>query len=489
MKRKLSTRIVALFLMFLLGASTPLAVAAAVNAVVSNQKFVVDGAAASVSAYNIGGYNYFKLRDLASALDFGVTYDNDARTATLTSQAHYKPDAATLITGNWAPVTRARIQAVITANANKGRYVVFDFDNTSVINDVEEALAIYQLENLRFKIQPSKLAGVLETQIPDLKKTVGTTVDGKNVTCAALITDIVSDYTWLYSNYKGFSGKYDLAYIHATNQYQDFVTKMRYMYTAVGDTFDASVSYPWVTYWFTGMTPAEVYDLAAESHAYWAAYGNYGEVTWTSPTELPGTAGIVSIDYLNGLTFTDELKDLYATLKANGIDVYIVSASFIDVIRAANATQGYNIPEDHVYAMQNVLENGVYTNRYNYNWGGAGKYAQTQAEGKSTVITNFIASQYKGTGPLMVFGDSKGDYWMMTDWMAKGDTQLGVIFNRYRKTSDPIWKCSKEAADTIGSPTARFVLQGRDNNTGELIPTEYSRMLGSSELVLVRSAS
>lgn len=488
MKRKLSTRIVALSLTFLLGASTPLAVAA-VSATASTQKVTVDGTAAAVSAYNVGGSNYFKLRDLASELDFGVSYNDSTRTISLTSDGHYKASATTLITGNWAPATRTRIQSVITANANKGRYVVFDFDNTSVINDVEEALAIYQLENLRFKIKPTEMASVLETQIPDLKKAVGTNAAGGEVTCTSLITDIVSDYTWLYNNYKGFTGKYDLNYIHATNQYQDFVAKMRYMYTAVGDTFDASVSYPWVTYWFTGMTPQEVYDLAAESHAYWGSYGNYGEVTWTSPVELPGKAGVVTIDYLNGLTFTDELKDLYATLMANGIDVYIVSASFIDVIRAANVTQGYNIPEDHVFAMRNVLKNGVYTNEYDYNWGGEGKYAQTQAEGKSTVITNFIASKYNSTGPLMVFGDSKGDYWMMTDWMAKGDTQLGVIFNRYRKTSDPIWKCSKEAADTIGSPTARFVLQGRDNNTGELIPTEYSRMLGSSDLVLVRPAS
>lgn len=170
--------------------------------------------------------------------------------------------------------------------------------------------------------------------------------------------------------------------------------------------------------------------------------------------------------------------------------MYIVSASPIDTVLAANETMGYNLPEDHVYAMRNKLgEDGRYINEYNYDWGGEGKYAQTQGEGKSTIITNFIAPQYDNAGPLMVFGDSSGDWNMMTDWMESGDTELGVIFNRYRKPgSDPIWQGSNEAAQSIGDPDARFVLQGRDENTGELRPSEKSILLGETDEVLVRPA-
>ena len=64
-----------------------------------------------------------------------------------------------MMTGNWAPATRERIQSVIDANADSGRYVVFDFDNTSAIFDVEEALLAYQIENLQFKIDPVKCKG------------------------------------------------------------------------------------------------------------------------------------------------------------------------------------------------------------------------------------------------------------------------------------------------------------------------------------------
>lgn len=466
----------------------------AVTANTGSTRIKLNGNDVNPSTYNIESSNYFKLRDFAEMLDFGVEFDGATNTALISTDSHYKPDATQLITGNWAPATRARIQSVIDANANSGRYTVFDFDNTSAIFDIQEALLMYQIEHLQFKLTPSNIKAVLETGIPDLNKEMGKSLDGKTITPATLIADLTSDYTYIYNNYKGMAGDKDLTYIHATNQYQDFEAKLRFMYNNLGDFFDHAVSYPWVTYLFTGMTPNEIKELSAESHKYWADYGRYAENVVTSPVELPGNTGIVSTSYISGLTFTDELRDLYATLMANGIDVYIVSASHVDVVRAANEAMGYGIPDNHVFAMQNKLDSsGRYINEYNYDWGGEGKYAQTQGEGKSTIIKNFIAPNYNDMGPLMVFGDSAGDWNMMTDWMADdgtGDTQLGVIFNRYRKpSSDPIWEGSYKASQTIGQDNAQFVLQGRDENNGQLRPSEKSIMLGSTEEVLVRPAN
>ena len=465
--------------------------AANLNVAKSTTNITVDGKAITPDAYLINNFNYFQLRDLAEKLDFGVSYDPATNTAKLVSDGHYKPEATKLITGNWAPYTRARIQAVIDANANKGKYVVFDFDNTSVIFDVQEALLIYQIENLVFKIAPDKMKGVLETGIPDLNKAIGKNADGKDVFVNAIIEDLVTDYTWIYNNYKGMKGTKDLKLIHASNEYQDFAAKLRFMYNNLGDYFDHAVSYPWVTYLFTGMTPAEVQELATASHKYWASYGRYAEETWTSPLELPGKAGVVSASFITGVTFTDELIDLYHTIAANNIDIYIISASPQDTIIAASKAMGYGVSEDKIYAMRNKLDaNGRYINEYNYDWGGTGKYAQTQGPGKSTIIKNFIAPKYNNVGPLIVFGDSAGDMNMMTDWMEKGDTQLGVIFNRYRNpASDPLtWKASVEAAANIGKSNARFVLQGRDDNNGQLRPSEKTIRLGTDSEVLVRPA-
>ena len=44
-------------------------------------------------------------------------------------------------------------------------YVVFDFDNTCSIFDVEEQLAIYQLQTMTFAITPEQLPEVLATDI------------------------------------------------------------------------------------------------------------------------------------------------------------------------------------------------------------------------------------------------------------------------------------------------------------------------------------
>lgn len=457
----------------------------------STASVTIDGVPVDISAYDIDmGNNYFKIRDLAESLDFGLTWDAQTKTARIDTTAHYKPSSTQMIKGNWDSDTRARIQSVIDANANKDRYVVFDFDNTSAVFDIQEALLIYQTENLAFSFKPTEFKAILETGIPDLDKEMGKSTDGKTVTPNTLIQDLVSDYTWIYSNYSGFSGKHDLDYIHASNEYQDFRAKLRYMYNNLGDYFDHAVSYPWVTYLFAGMTPDEVRALSAASHEYWLDYGRYAKDTWTSPVELPGASGVVSASFITGITFTDELKDLYATILANEIDVYIISASQVDVVRAANDVGGYGVPDDQIYAMQNKLSaNGKYINEYNYDWGGENLYAQTQGEGKSTIIKNFIAPKYDNQGPLMVFGDSAGDWNMMTDWMESGDTELGVIFNRYRSASDPIYEGSVEASKTIGQANARFVLQGRDENSGQLRSSEKSILLGATDEVLVRPQS
>ena len=49
--------------------------ARAVRAVPSTHKLYVNNQPADVAAYNIEGNNYFKLRDIAKLVGFGVAYD------------------------------------------------------------------------------------------------------------------------------------------------------------------------------------------------------------------------------------------------------------------------------------------------------------------------------------------------------------------------------------------------------------------------------
>lgn len=66
------------------------AVETPVTVVPSVDLFRVDGINADVSAYNIDGYNYFKLRDLGKALDFGVSWDAATRRVVIETNKSYQ---------------------------------------------------------------------------------------------------------------------------------------------------------------------------------------------------------------------------------------------------------------------------------------------------------------------------------------------------------------------------------------------------------------
>jgi hypothetical protein len=54
-----------------------------INAVASPQRLVVDGVPVDIAAYNINGYNFFRMRDLAILLDFAVNFDANNGNITL----------------------------------------------------------------------------------------------------------------------------------------------------------------------------------------------------------------------------------------------------------------------------------------------------------------------------------------------------------------------------------------------------------------------
>ena len=59
------------------------------SASVSASKLLIDGKEVSLTAYTIGGNNYFKLRDIGQAFDFGIGWDNVTKTITIDTGAGY----------------------------------------------------------------------------------------------------------------------------------------------------------------------------------------------------------------------------------------------------------------------------------------------------------------------------------------------------------------------------------------------------------------
>jgi phosphoserine phosphatase len=387
-----------------------------------------------------------------------------------------------LIEGNWDAFNRSRLEDMIATygkfspnyNSAKPPYVVFDWDNTTVFLDIEEAALIYQLENLRFGATPEQMNKAIRMNIP----TKDFTDDFRNtakqpINIDKIATDISSSYTWLYQNYVGLNGDKSLKEVSKTPQYKDFITKVRFLYEAIGDTFDHATSYPWITYLFTGMTEAQVRALAAETMV-WQQTQPVESVKWQSPAELPGAAGVVSISWKNGLRIVPEMQDLYAKLRSAGFDVYVCSASYIDVIKevSSNPAFGYNNPADRSYAMELERDaNGVIQSKFREG------YAQTQGAGKTETIKRFLVSRY-GYDPVFIAGDSEGDQNMMKDF---DGTKLVLIINRLRSDKTDIGKFSKIAVDTYKQPNAKFLLQGRDDNKGIFVPSQLHFKLGSPQ--------
>lgn len=62
------------------------------NAVPTAARILLDGKAVSFTAYNIDGNNYFKLRDIGQALNFGVDWDSTKRTIAIDTGSAYTPE-------------------------------------------------------------------------------------------------------------------------------------------------------------------------------------------------------------------------------------------------------------------------------------------------------------------------------------------------------------------------------------------------------------
>jgi|GEM_PF-138025 len=413
---------------------------------------------------------------------------------------------------DWNPEVKDALNDLIRANKNQGKYVVFDFDNTCSIFDVEEQLAIYQLQTMAFDetVDAEKLADILKTELnPDYftepASASGDYCENANATYQDWIDDITAAFQKLVDKGYKFTpeglSEADQARIQADDDWKEFATKMRAMYDCVFDSESAAVAYPWVLYWFTGMTEEEVYQLAKRSHSFYKEENSRYE-TWHTPDSTAGegskigaigsrTGGVFSpsgYEFTWGTQVSENIRELWAALDNNGIDVWVCSASATDPIRAAVDVWGGHDHIKGVMAMTNKLdEDGKYINEYDWTGGNAWlckpngdwvkddklQKTQTQGKGKVIAIQNVLYPKYHNEGPIAGFMDSTGDFNFCTEF---ADLQVVCCFNRAsRKVTDGggvIAELALYQADELGYDYSEarangdtlYVLQGREEN-------------------------
>ncbi|MBC3933131.1 haloacid dehalogenase-like hydrolase [Undibacterium curvum] len=408
--------------------------------------------------------------------------------ATLAAPALARPVAAAvpaviLDSAKWAPRNRELIAALIakhgitskTYNPKRKPYAVFDWDNTSIMNDCEEALLLYQINQLAFKLSPAEFSAIVRQNVPagnfapDFKNAAGKVVDLESI-CA----DLDSDYAFLHANYKGLAGSRTLEDISTTEQFLDFRAKLYFLYEAVNDTHGVNVGYPWVIYFFANMSVSEVRKLAEASHD-----ANLGmslvKAKFTSPASLPGKAGVITASHSQGIRLCTEVATLMDTFRNHGIDVYVSTASLEDVVAefATNPKYGYHVKRENVLGLRLEQDGEVYKNAYRKNW------TLNWGPGKTIVIKQELVAK-KGYGPVFVAGDSDGDYDMLRDFP---ETEVGLIVNRLKKGK--IGELSKAAADALKEAHPRFLLQGRQESTGNWLPVETTLKLGKTAAALL----
>ena len=417
-----------------------------------------------------------------------------------------------VVRDDWDPFVAQAINDFVDTYGNtENAYVVFDFDNTCSIFDVEEQLAVYQLQVMAFAFTPDEIEEILFTELGDHDED-RTDLGYGNGSYADWVADIKAAYEYLYTTYGPFTAAGldadGQATIQADPQWAEFATKMRAMYDLVYDAESPAVAYPWVLYWFTGMTEQEVYDLAYASHSLYGAVET-SEVTWETAGE--GTkVGPVSYTWTSGTAVSENVKELWKVLDGNGIDVWVCSASAVDPIRAAIDVFGLHDYCTGMIAMTRVLdENGKYVNAYDYETGYGymvvdGEWvkdelalgAQTQGVGKVESINAAIYPKY-GVGPLAGFMDSTGDYNFCTEY---ANLKLVINFNRAsRKVTDGggvIAELAVYQRDTLGYDLATanaagdtlYVLQGRDEyGLRGLRASDKTMRYGKDEELLFRN--
>ena len=369
-----------------------------------------------------------------------------------------KPSAGpkVLDPAGWAPSVYSRLTETIAKVGNTSKdydpsckpYAVFDFDHTTIIGDIEHALFNYKIEKLKYRTSPDRMFSLLTGTLPS-PDTLLDMGGGRKLCARALVNDIVSDYRFLF-------GK-PLDEVENTKEYYDFRAKLKGMYNALTRTLSSVEAARWLMRLQTeDLTVDEFQDLVRESTSYSFSKGGNTTKVWASP--VMGEAGYVVTTTEYGLGITENMKDLYAKLEANGIVPYICTASVEEIVTAVacDGSLGIKVPKERIFGVKVLKDaSGRFTDEYDPDWD------RTAGPGKTETIRKRIAPLHGGRGPVIVGGDSNGDYNMLTDFP---DMLSGLVINLDR--SEPI--------RSLYNQQPRYLLQGRDAARSLFVPNSES---------------
>lgn len=364
--------------------------------------------------------------------------------------------------GNWSKVPYKALcqlmkecKAEADAAGHNVNYAIFDYDNTTVLQDVELACTAWQIENLRFKFTPDQVESLFSYSIPDLDKALPG-IGAEGISSRMLISDIASDYRSMLQ-IAGVSCGWELTTeqldeVQQMPEFLDIRAKIWCLYEGLFFAFSYHEAFPVLMAMFHGLTYPEVDALMKEGIAAQVAKGRLGDVIWESP-EM-GEAGKVSYIIPDGLALSKEMRNLYKALPENGIDVYVYSASMEAVVEAMACNPAYlGLDTAQVFSLRLVKgEDGLVSQDY------LPGYVQPYKTGKTEAIRTYTTPKYDGRDPVLIGGDSNGDYSMLTSFPGM---RVGLIIDK-GQTESGIGDLRKQALEAeAGGTPSKYVLQRR----------------------------
>jgi len=102
------------------------------TAMPTSSDIFLDGKQIVLTAYNIGGYNYFKLRDMGRVLDFGVDWDEARNTIVIDTKKNYAPGPQNATSGsawtqtsyNFQDLAELKNRSVFFAHNSVGQNII-----------------------------------------------------------------------------------------------------------------------------------------------------------------------------------------------------------------------------------------------------------------------------------------------------------------------------------------------------------------------------
>jgi phosphoserine phosphatase len=336
-----------------------------------------------------------------------------------------------LAAGSWDAQVRNQLNSLLETYQDSGAYAVFDFDKTSIVHDVSQALWVYQVEHLRYADAPAH--GFLDG-IPDVSQPIG------GITFAQMGEVLKEEYAQLAALQA--DGK-TLEQIHATDTYKDFRARMATLLVKMDDVFGYEVSYLWMPGLLAGYTEAEAREVVHDAVLDQMGKEKLEVQEWTSPD------GKWSTPVERGIWLSPEMKDLYHCLADNGITAYVCSASLelIVEVLACDPDLGVGLSPEQVFGLRFVRGDKLVA-EYDP------EYVQTIRDGKVTCIKTLMAPLHKDKGPILVGGDSNGDVPML---IAFEDTRHGLIIDVGRSPESKIGQLATQAREQ--NNTGRYLLQ------------------------------